>query len=184
MQMRDCLNATLNSVKDLYLARRAINADYGLVLVTMVYTDMLMLPLDTSLDQYADPGWLITKQLFIELGNLGIRIVLNEYLLDGIPSTHVLTPDNYNSGREMVRKVCADLSPLDQIMVIGPLLTDEEINPPTFGPWRDMLRWERMRGYVDGVQAYWYVAWTVAWTVACGVPYCTSMPDIVRYARL
>ncbi len=39
-------------------------------------------------------------------------------------------------------------------MIIGPLLVEDEINPSTFGPWRDMLRGDRMRGYADGVQAY------------------------------
>ena len=112
------------------------------------------MPLNASLDEYADPGWLTTKSLLIDLGNLGIRIVLNEYLLEGIPNTYVLTPDNYNSGLSMVRRVCSDLSGNEQVMIVGPLLVTEEINPPTFGPWRDMLRWERMRGYVDGVKSY------------------------------
>ena len=36
----------------------------------------------------------------------------------------------------------------------GPMLIDEQIHPQTFGPWRDLLRWERMRGYVDGIEAF------------------------------
>ena len=34
------------------------------------------------------------------------------------------------------------------------MLVEEQIEPSTFGPWRDLLRWERMRGYVDGIEEF------------------------------
>jgi hypothetical protein len=149
--MRACLNSTLLGVKELFLSRRTADPGYGLVLVTMVYTPLLMLPASTSLNEYADPGWVLTRALLTELGLAGIRIVFHEYLLEGVPNAHVLSPDNYNSGLSMVKRVCRGLNAGDQVAVIGPLLVQEQIEPSTFGPWRDLLRWERMRGYVDGI---------------------------------
>ena len=162
-EMRICINTTLSWVRELYLNRTARDASYGVVLVTMVYTPLLVLPADTSLDEYADPGWQMTKALLIELGSLGVRIVFNEYLLEGIPNAHVLTPDNYNSGVAMVEQVCSGLAPGSQIMIIGPMLIEEQIEPSTFGRWRDLLRWERMRGYVDGIERF------------CGLEFIDSM---------
>jgi len=53
-----------------------------------------------------------------------------------------------------VQRVCGKMRAGHTLAIIGPMLDERVINPPTFEPWRDFLRWERMRGYRDGVQQH------------------------------
>ena len=89
-----------------------------------------------------------------ELGLLGARIVFHEYLLEDVPNSFVITPDNYNSGVKMVERVCASLLPGQTGLVLGMMLNESRIQPAHYGPWKDYLRWERMRGFVDGISRH------------------------------
>lgn len=55
-QARACLNSTFGRVKTLFYERRQQDASYGLVLVTMVYTPLLVLPKETPIPAGSSPA--------------------------------------------------------------------------------------------------------------------------------